>query len=168
MIEGRAQSDPGMSSGGASISRLVLVLLAISVSINLLVAGMVVGQRLDGSRPSTRVDNVRSEANGNRPGPYDLFIKSAPEPVLPFLKEAITSHQDLSQIQLQQLREARREAAKQLKAQPFDVTAASAAFARVRSLIAEIQRGVHENAIGAYARAYGQTPPAMGSEPQPQ
>nr|WP_281384643.1 periplasmic heavy metal sensor [Nitrospirillum iridis] len=137
--------------------------MAISVSINLLVAGMVVGQRLDGSRPLTRIEAAR-DPNAGRPGPYDLFVKSAPDPVLPFLKEAIASHQDLSQVQLQQLREARREATRQLKALPFDAAATSAAFARVRALFGEIQRGVHETAIGAYARAYGQTPPP--SDPQ--
>ena len=83
MTEGHAHSNPGASPGSPSISRVVITLLAISVSINLLVAGMVVGQRLDGSRPFTRADAAHDPGAG-RPGPYDLFVKSAPEPVLPF------------------------------------------------------------------------------------
>ncbi|TWB20692.1 heavy-metal resistance protein [Nitrospirillum amazonense] len=167
MTEGRAHSDPGTSPGSPTLSKLVIVLLAISISINLLVAGMVVGQRLDGVRPLGRVNVVRGDANPNnntRPGPYDLFVKNAPEQVLPFLKDAIAAHQDLSQVQLQQLRDARREAVQQLKAQPFDAGAANAAFARVRGLIAEIQQNVHETALGAYARAYGQTPPSVNPD----
>jgi uncharacterized membrane protein len=149
------------------LSKLVVVLLAVSVSINLLVAGMIVGQRLDGARPFSRVNVIRSDNNANnntRPGPYDLFVKNAPDQVLPFLKDAIAAHQDLSQIQLQQLRDARREAVQQLKAQPFDAVAANAAFTRVRTLIAEIQQNVHETALGAYARAYAQTPPSASHD----
>ncbi|TWB42574.1 heavy-metal resistance protein [Nitrospirillum pindoramense] len=164
MTEGRAHSDLGASSGG-SLSKVMIVLLIISVSINLLVAGMVLGQRLDGSNVVARVNVNRPDPNANpRPGPYDMFVKNAPEQVLPFLKDAIAARQDLAQIQLQQLRDARHEAVQRLKAQPFDPAAASAAFARVRALIGEIQQGVHETALGAYARAYGQTPPATPPE----
>ncbi|MDE1145658.1 MAG: periplasmic heavy metal sensor [Azospirillaceae bacterium] len=165
MTEGRPHEPaPDASSGGGPVSKVLIALLAVSVSINLLVAGMVVGQHLGGSHSSFRIDASHDANNGRGGGPYDTFVRNAPEAVLPFLKEAIASHQDLSQIQFQQLRDARHEAIRQLKAQPFDPAAADAAFQKMRTLIGEIQRGVHESALGAYARAYGMPPVSAGGD----
>lgn len=164
---------PARGTVSAPYGKLLIAALAVSLSINLLIAGMVVGDRLQQHPFSGQGPDRPREGAPPHPTPFDIFLKSAPEPVQPTLKDAIAAYQPTALMAVNEIREARRAAVEQLRHQPFDPRAASAAFARLREVIAAAQANLQETGITAYARAYGldyvrpaaPTPPAPAPHP---
>lgn len=156
---------PTCDSASAPYNKLLIAALAVSLSINLLIAGMVAGDRLQrhpgGGQGPDRFHEGGPQGGPSRdgmpphPSPFDVFVKSAPEPVQPILKDAIAAYQPTALMAVNEIREARRAAVEQLKRQPFDPKAASAAFARLREVAAAAQANLQEAGIAAYAKAYG-------------
>lgn len=145
----------------ATPSRWTAIALAISLALNLVVAGMVLGQHLWPMKATPE-----KPATPPHP-PFDAFLKTLPPEAQPTLKDAIAAYQPTAMMYVNQIREARRAAIDQLRQKPFDPRAASAAFAHLRDLQQAAQASVQETGIAAYATATGQsyTPALPSAQP---
>lgn len=132
-------------------STLILsILLVASVSVNLAVAGLMIGHRMRGGGPP-----------GGMP---DRLLGLVPEGLRPGIHEAMHPRDPAVREQMDALRQARRDAVEALRARPFDRTAAEAAFASLRGETSRAQEKLHQTIIDRMqaAQEAGKLPPPPG------
>ncbi len=132
-------------------STLILsILLVASLSVNLAVAGLMIGHRLRGGGPP-----------GGMP---DRLLGLVPEGLRPGIHEAMHPRDPAVRQQMDALRQARRDAVEALRARPFDRAAAVNAFASLREETSRAQEKLHQTIIDRMdkAQAEGKLPPPPG------
>lgn len=128
---------------------ILSALLVLSVSANLGVAGMMLGQHL-------RKD----------PGPIDRFLGAVPEPLRGDVRDTMRPDQPEARRQIEAMRAARREVNRALRERPFDAAAAETALARLREATGQAQEQLHRSIVErmAAAQAAGTLPPPPARE----
>ena len=129
-------------------STLILsILLVASLSVNLAVAGVMIGHRMRGGGPP-----------GGMP---DKLLGLVPDRLLPDIHQAMHPRDPAVRQQMDALRDARRNAVVSLRNRPFNREAAEAAFAALRTETARAQERLHQTIIDrmAAAQAAGTLPP---------
>lgn len=144
---------------------ILTILLVLSVSANLAVAGIVLGHRLQGGGPFGK-DSHRS--------PYpELAMGHVPSELRKALWGHIRNPGDPAAARGEALRDSVRqamaEAARTLRARPFDADAASAALVRLRQTTLAAQERVHGAIVQTLeeAQARGTLPPAPDPDDDP-
>ncbi|HYE52125.1 MAG TPA: periplasmic heavy metal sensor [Azospirillaceae bacterium] len=123
--------------------KLLIAGLVLSLSVNLLVGGMMVGHHLTG----------RGHAGGEGRGPGMGFMPGLSREMRPYVRAELEARREEGRQRIQAIREARREAGRVLRSEPFDRAAAAAALARLREVGAESQVALHEALLEAFAKA---------------
>lgn len=132
-------------------STLILtVALVVSVSLNLLVAGLMLGHHLSG----------RGGRGGN-PGLERLFA-TVPDEVRREVRRAMAEDEQVRDARRLALREARQQVAAALSARPFDPAAADAALTNLRAQGDQVADKLHATLVRAMAEAQ-----ARGTLPPP-
>lgn len=132
-------------------STLILsILLVASVSVNLAVAGLMIGHRM--------------RSDGPPGGMPDRLLGLVPEGLRPGIHEAMHPRDPAVREQMDALRRARRDAVEALRARPFDRTTAEAAFASLRGETSRAQEKLHQTIIDRMqaAQEAGKLPPPPG------
>ncbi|HYC04475.1 MAG TPA: periplasmic heavy metal sensor [Azospirillaceae bacterium] len=138
--------------------KILAALLTLSVALNLLVGGMILGRWLQGPH-GMKGEHAVLRQGGDRPQgkrPRDFverFVASAPEEMRPYMREALEGRREEAQAHRSEVQEARRAVGTALAAEPFDRAAAGAALERLRTVTAEGQRRLHEVVLQAYEAA---------------
>jgi uncharacterized membrane protein len=127
-------------------TRWLAILATVSVALNLLIAGLVVGFWLRAGPPPLA---GRFGDGGAGLG----FVRRAPEPLQPYLRERMARSREALDADLAAMRGARREAFEQLRAQNFDRERAAEALAKLRQSSEAQQQHLHEILLDAYAAA---------------
>lgn len=128
-------------------STLILsILLVASLSVNLAVAGLMIGHRMRGGPPV---------------GMPDKILGLVPERLQPDIHQAMHPRDPAVRQQMEALRDARRNVLASLRERPFDRAAAEAAFAALRDETTRAQERLHLTIIDrmAAAQAAGTLPP---------
>lgn len=138
-------------------STLILsILLVLSVSANLAVAGMMAGHWLRGGGPS-----------GGSPG-GDRLLGLVPDDLRDPIHQSLRQHNPELRAQVEALRQARRGVAEALRQRPFDPARADEALARLRAETTHGQEKFHRTIVDrmAAAQADGQLrpPPERGRD----
>lgn len=125
------------------------IALVVSVSLNLLVAGLFIGHRLGGH-----------PGRGGNPGLERLFA-TVPEEIRREVRRAMTADDEARQARRQALREARQQVSAALSARPFDPAAADAALTNLRAQGDQVADKLHATLVRtmAEAQAKGTLPP---------
>lgn len=128
---------------------ILTALLVLSVSVNLGVAGMMLGQHL-------RKD----------PGPIDRFLGAVPESLRGDVRAAMRPDQPETRRHIETMRAARREVNRALRERPFDAGAAEMALMRLRDATGQAQEQFHRTIVEqmAAAQAAGTLPPPPTKE----
>ncbi|WP_114391963.1 periplasmic heavy metal sensor [Oleisolibacter albus] len=143
---------------------ILTILLVLSVSANLAVAGIVLGHRLHGG-PFGK--------EGHRPPYPELAMGHVPSELRKALWSHIRNPEDPAVARGEALRDTVRqamaEAARTLRARPFDADAATAALARLRQTTQYAQERVHGAIVQTLDEAQSKgtlpPPPDPGDEP---
>jgi uncharacterized membrane protein len=122
------------------------ILLVLSVSANLAVAGIMAGHWLRGGGPS---------------GAGDRLLGLVPAPLRPDIHQAMRPRDPDMRAQIDALRRARREAAEAMRQRPFDTARTEAALAALRAETGHAQEKLHHTIVErmAAAQANGALPP---------
>lgn len=119
-------------------------LLFLSVALNLLVAGAVVGAVGAGVRIE------RSAEAAQLPAPR-MFIAALPQPTRAKMRAALAQTWDQTRDLRQQAMQARRDAYAAAAMEPYDAVRVRAAFARVRAADAATLAAFHDNVVAVFA-----------------
>ncbi|QJE72809.1 periplasmic heavy metal sensor [Aerophototrophica crusticola] len=125
------------------------IALVISVSLNLLVAGLMLGHHLSG----------RGGRGGNPS--LDRLFATVPDEIRREVRRAMSEDGQAREARRQALREARQQVAAALGARPFDPAAADAALANLRAHGEQVADKLHATLVRtmAEAQANGTLPP---------
>ena len=129
-------------------STLILsALLALSVAVNMLLGGVVIGQRW--------------KASPERAQLFDRSLGAVPPDLHRPIRERLRATEPSIRTRLQGAGEARREVAEALRARPFDRAAAEAALNRLRGAVDGAQIALHTAILDVMeeAQARGELPP---------
>jgi hypothetical protein len=122
---------------------ILAIVLLLSLAINVLIAGVVLGRMHAGPGPDS--DDVQ-HIIGLIVRPYPPEIRRA------FTDEALTQRGALLE-KLNAMRDARREAFEAARAEPFDSARLDAAYANMRTAFAAMQQSIQRIEADAIARA---------------
>jgi len=112
---------------------ILSVALVLSVAVNLLIAGMVIGHRFGGDRRGPH----------ELAGILDRSLWAVPRDLRGDVRSRLHGGRDGLETRMQAVREARRAANEALRARPVDPASAEAALARLRAATGDAQAAFH-------------------------
>lgn len=146
-------------------STIVLITaLVVSVAINLLILGTIIGHRAAHGGPmgpGRGGPHMGAPQMGGPTGPLDRVFRAVPEEIQELVRDKMRAERGEVRDQMDRIRDVRRAAAEALSARPFDPAKAEAALGAMRTELDAAQMRLHAAVIAAMSetQAAGRLPP---------